>query len=90
MCIRDSSKGIIYHYFADKEELYVICVAECFNALTSYLTQALSGISGSVEQRLRDVYKRQTERCAGAGIYQIEGVHFIGGKVCHSGKEVIR
>ena len=50
------SNGIIYHYFADKEELYVICVAECFNALTAYLTQALSGISGSVEQRLRGYF----------------------------------
>lgn len=46
------SKGIIYHYFADKDELYLLCVAECFDALTAYLTQAQGGISGSVEQRL--------------------------------------
>ncbi len=46
------SKGIIYHYFADKDELYLLCVAECFDALTAYLTQALDSISGSVEQRL--------------------------------------
>lgn len=31
------SKGIIYHYFKDKDELYLICVKECFDALTNYL-----------------------------------------------------
>lgn len=31
------SKGIIYHYFNDKEELYLACVKECFDGLTSYL-----------------------------------------------------
>lgn len=31
------SKGIIYHYFKDKDELYLICVKECFDALTDYL-----------------------------------------------------
>lgn len=31
------SKGIIYHYFNDKDELYLVCVAECFNRLTTFL-----------------------------------------------------
>ena len=31
------SKGIIYHYFKDKDELYLVCVAECFNRLTTFL-----------------------------------------------------
>ncbi|MGB4587719.1 MAG: TetR/AcrR family transcriptional regulator [Clostridiaceae bacterium] len=31
------SKGIIYHYFKDKDELYLVCVAECFNKLTTFL-----------------------------------------------------
>lgn len=31
------SKGIIYHYFKDKDELYLACVKECFDALTDYL-----------------------------------------------------
>lgn len=31
------SKGIIYHYFKDKDELYLNCVRECFDALTDYL-----------------------------------------------------
>lgn len=28
------SKGIIYHYFADKDELYLACVSQCFEALS--------------------------------------------------------
>ena len=32
------SKGIIYHYFKDKDELYLICIQECFNALMAYLS----------------------------------------------------
>lgn len=31
------SKGIVYHYFKDKDELYLACVKECFDALTNYL-----------------------------------------------------
>ena len=50
------SKGIIYHYFTDKDELYLLCATECFDALTAYLTQALYNISGSVEERLRGYF----------------------------------
>lgn len=32
------SKGIIYHYFKDKDGLYLACVKECFDALTLYLS----------------------------------------------------
>ncbi|MGM9946807.1 TetR/AcrR family transcriptional regulator [Floccifex sp.] len=31
------SKGIIYHYFKSKDELYLYCVEECFSLLTNYL-----------------------------------------------------
>lgn len=33
------SKGIIYHYFTNKDELYLACVAECFDSLTSFLSK---------------------------------------------------
>ena len=29
----DISKGIIYHYFQTKDELYLACVEECFQRL---------------------------------------------------------
>ena len=31
------SKGLIYHYFKDKEALYLTCVKSCFDKLTEYL-----------------------------------------------------
>lgn len=49
----DISKGIIYHYFKDKDELYLTCVGECFEALTSYMREVLSHSSGAPEQKLQ-------------------------------------
>lgn len=31
------SKGIIYHYFASKDELFLACVEECFQSLKAYI-----------------------------------------------------
>lgn len=39
----DISKGILYHYFKDKDELYLLCVKELFDALTKYLSEKISG-----------------------------------------------
>ncbi len=36
------SKGIIYHYFKDKDDLYLACVTECFHRLTSLLYSKIS------------------------------------------------
>lgn len=33
------SKGIIYHYFNTKDDLYLACVEECFMRLTNYLKE---------------------------------------------------
>ena len=30
------SKGIIYHYFKDKDELYLACIQECYRALYDF------------------------------------------------------
>ena len=49
------SKGIIYHYFKDKDELYLVCVAECFNKLTSFLNSekiAFNNIEKDIEKYL--------------------------------------
>ena len=39
---QDISKGIIYHYFKTKDDLYLACVEECFQLLTQYLKNGLS------------------------------------------------
>lgn len=36
---RGISKGIIYHYFKSKDDLYLACVEECFQELTSFLRE---------------------------------------------------
>lgn len=46
------SKGIIYHYFKDKDELYLLCLYECFSALCEYLTEVRSTLNGNVKECL--------------------------------------
>ncbi|MEG1560613.1 MAG: TetR/AcrR family transcriptional regulator [Clostridia bacterium] len=48
----DISKGILYHYFKDKDELYLVCVQELFDLLTEYLMRELSDVSGTKTARL--------------------------------------
>lgn len=32
------SKGLLYHYYADKDALYMACVEKCFQELTAFLS----------------------------------------------------
>ena len=36
------SKGLLYHYYADKDALYLACVEACFQELTAALSAALN------------------------------------------------
>ena len=47
------SKGIIYHYFQDKDELYLLCVGLCFDELAEGLREAAEGLRGTAEERLQ-------------------------------------
>lgn len=38
----DISKGIMYHYFKDKDEIYLACIQECFDTLTAFLKEQLT------------------------------------------------
>lgn len=44
------SKGILYHYFKDKDELYLACIQECFDALTAHLQKHLAQKSANQVQ----------------------------------------
>lgn len=49
------SKGIIYHYFKDKDELYLVCVRACFTSLLDFLGGiefTLSRVEESMEKYL--------------------------------------
>lgn len=48
-----ASKGLIYHYFKDKNELYLTCVKQCFDLLTMYLKNNRQCFIGTLEQKLQ-------------------------------------
>lgn len=49
---RGLSKGIVYHHFRDKDELYLLCVQRCFDALHAHMQAAAGVLSGSAQARL--------------------------------------
>lgn len=50
------SKGIIYHYFKDKDQLYLFCVKECIDALTAYIGGRVTVDNLSIEQGLNEYF----------------------------------
>ena len=49
---QELSKGIVYHYFKTKDDLYLACVEECFDRLTDYLRTQSQAEQGSAGERL--------------------------------------
>lgn len=49
----DISKGILYHHFADKDELYIAAVSECFEKLTDYLQEKMIIDDKDIEMSLK-------------------------------------
>ena len=54
--IGNISKGIIYHYFKDKDELYLTCVKECFDNLTTYLLENFVVDNTNVKLSLQEYF----------------------------------
>ena len=53
---KDISKGMIYHYFKSKDELYLLCVDICFKDLTEYLKTNLIINSQDIEGMLKKYF----------------------------------
>lgn len=53
---KEISKGIIYHYFKSKDELYLACVEECFQRLTEQLRDTLTMGEGTIEEQLEQYF----------------------------------
>lgn len=51
------SKGILYHYFSTKEELYLACVSQCFSELTEYLKENIK-IENDEKSNKSDIRKQ--------------------------------
>lgn len=59
------SKGIIYHYFTDRNDLFLGCAAACFDALTAFMAGEAGTFCGTLEEKLRGYFaSRQRFFCA--------------------------
>ena len=50
------SKGIVYHYFATKDALYLACMEECFRRLTEYVRANFPAEDGKIEAQLEKYF----------------------------------
>ncbi len=64
------SKGIIYHYFNTKDDLFLACVEECFTLLTDYLKEKMKMASGDIENRLGTYFETRNAFFAEYHVYQ--------------------
>lgn len=67
---QDISKGIIYHYFKSRDDLYLACVEECFSLLTQHIKNSLAGNKGSVEEQLKSYFSVRMAFFRGHPIYR--------------------
>lgn len=50
------SKGILYHYFSTKDELYLACVSQCFSELTDFLKKNVFLETHDVRKQLENYF----------------------------------
>lgn len=66
----DISKGIIYHYFKTKDDLYLTCVEECFTMLTDYLKTHFKLTNASAHEQLENYFNIRMDFFHEFPIYQ--------------------
>lgn len=66
---QDVSKGIIYHYFETKDDLFLACVEECFQRLTEYIRESMTEQRGA-ERRLEEYFAVRTRFFRTYPVYQ--------------------
>lgn len=53
ICAADGiSKGIVYHYYKNKEDLYLACVSACFQAMQDHLEKRMPPMEGTTDENL--------------------------------------
>lgn len=50
------SKGLVYHYFQGKDELFLMCVKECFDKLSDYLKKNVELTEDNVEKSIENYF----------------------------------
>lgn len=58
---KDISKGMIYHYFKDKDEIYLICIKDCFEKLTDYIKENYREADLPIEDLLKKYFDTRME-----------------------------
>lgn len=53
----DISKGLLFHYYKTKDELFLICVEKCFDALDEYMKQHMTIETGDTEETLNQFFE---------------------------------
>ena len=81
------SKGIIYHYFSTKDELYLACMEECFRALTEFL-RSNAPLEGTVEEQLEGYFSARTAFFRAHPVYQPIFCQAVISPPAHLGDEV--
>lgn len=71
ICATDGiSKGIIYHYFKTKDDLYLACVEECFRSLTEHLKSHIIRQYSSLEEQMECYFSARTTFFRKHPVYQ--------------------
>ncbi len=55
------SKGLIYHYYESKDELFLLCVKECFDQLSDYLNRNSTIHHNDVEKSIESYFVARYE-----------------------------
>lgn len=63
----DISKGVMYHHFSDKDDIYLGCVRKCFDALTASLKEQMEQV---VDAQLSDYFAARRQFFSLHPLYQ--------------------
>ncbi|HHX48840.1 MAG TPA: TetR/AcrR family transcriptional regulator [Clostridiales bacterium] len=66
---KNISKGMIYHYFRSKDELYLLCLENCFNDLTKYLKINFENKNNDIESMLKQYFELRLDFFAKNPLY---------------------
>ncbi|MDD6045737.1 MAG: TetR/AcrR family transcriptional regulator [Clostridia bacterium] len=68
--VQNISKGIIYHYFNAKDDLFLACVEECFTLLTNYLKETVQLKPGEIQNQLTEYFTARSNFFRENPVYQ--------------------
>lgn len=55
------SKGLLFHYYKNKDELFLLCVKKCFDELSIYLEDNIEIENHTVEEKINNYFNKRTE-----------------------------